>query len=168
MTSRRPPDGLYVADKTFWVATIEPLTKEVSIMFVKRILSPQRLRRVPNQFSWVDQRLVRDGFICGIGHRSLSLYLFLVTVSDADGLSYYSDASLGHYLGFDPLMAQQARAELCAAELIAYVNPLYQVLSLQRPQSAPTPPPHLPLTPRCKSEPVSLGDFLRHTIGGAR
>lgn len=137
-------------------------------MFVKRILCPQRLRRVPKQFSWVDQRLVRDDCICGISHQSLSLYLFLVTVSDADGLSYYSDASLGHYLGFDPLMAQQARAELCAAQLISYASPLYQVLSLQRSQSAPSPIPQVPATSRCKGEPASLGEILRQAIGGAR
>jgi hypothetical protein len=135
-------------------------------MFVKSILCPQRLRRVPKQFSWVDQRLVRENCICGISHRSLSLYLFLVTVSDADGLSYYSDASLGHYLGFDPLMAQQARGELCAAGLIAYASPLYQVLSLQGPQRSPNP--HESAAPRCKGEPASVGDILRQAIGGKR
>jgi hypothetical protein len=137
-------------------------------MVIKRILCPQRLRRVPKQFSWVDQRLVRDDCIRGISHRSLSLYLFLVTVSDADGLSYYSDASLGHYLDFDPLMAQQARAELCAAELIAYVNPLYQVLSLRRPQRAPAPIPQTSSTLRRNGEAACLGDILRQSIGGER
>jgi hypothetical protein len=137
-------------------------------MVAKRILCPQRLRRVPKQFSWVDQRLVRENCICGLSHRSLSLYLFLVTVSDADGLSYYSDASLGHYLGFDPLMAQQARAELCAAGLIAYASPLYQVLSLQRLQPAPSTIPESSATSRCAGEPTSLGDILRQAIGGTR
>jgi hypothetical protein len=135
-------------------------------MVAKRILCPQRLRRVPKQFSWVDQRLVRDNRISGISHRSLSLYLFLVTVSDADGLSYYSDSSLGHYLGFDPLMAQQARAELCAAGLIAYSSPLYQVLSLQRSERVISRISERSATPRCTGEPVSLGDVLRQAIGG--
>jgi hypothetical protein len=27
---------------------------------IKRVLCPQRLRRVPEQFSWIDHRLVRD------------------------------------------------------------------------------------------------------------
>jgi len=137
-------------------------------MIAKRILCAQRLRRVPHQFSWVDQRLVREGRIRGISHHALALYLFLVTVSDADGLSYYSDASLGHYLGLDPLMAQEARAELCAAGLIAYDSPLYQVLSLgsvareavARPQTRPVC--------RSRSEPASVGEILRQAIGGAR
>jgi hypothetical protein len=29
----------------------------------KRILCPERLRRVPKAFSWIDHRLVRDGHI---------------------------------------------------------------------------------------------------------
>jgi hypothetical protein len=56
-------------------------------MVAKRILCSERLRRIPRQFSWLDHRLVRDKYLCGISHSSLALYLFLVTVSDADGLS---------------------------------------------------------------------------------
>jgi hypothetical protein len=29
----------------------------------KKILRPERLRQVPAQFSWVDQRLVRDNLL---------------------------------------------------------------------------------------------------------
>ena len=51
-------------------------------MPIKRVLSPQRLRRVPSQFSWVDHRLVRDRHICRCSAQALALYLFLVTVAD--------------------------------------------------------------------------------------
>jgi hypothetical protein len=64
----------------------------------KRILCPERLRRIPSQFSWVDQRLVRDRYPHQFDHGALSLYLVLVTVSDIDGLSYCSDASLERML----------------------------------------------------------------------
>jgi hypothetical protein len=30
-------------------------------MKTKRVLCPERLRHVPHRFSWIDQRLVRDG-----------------------------------------------------------------------------------------------------------
>ena len=33
-------------------------------MKTKRVLCPQRLRHVPHRFSWIDQRLVRDGHTC--------------------------------------------------------------------------------------------------------
>ncbi len=29
----------------------------------KQMLCPQRLRRIPGQFSWIDQRLVRDRYL---------------------------------------------------------------------------------------------------------
>ena len=61
---------------------------------IKRVLCPERLRRVPPQFSWIDHRLVRDRHIAGRSAEALALYLFLVTVADGQGLSYYSDA--GH------------------------------------------------------------------------
>ncbi len=60
----------------------------------KRVLCAQRLRQVPPQFSWVDQRLVRQRYIQRCDHAALALYLVLVSVADAQGLSYYSDASL--------------------------------------------------------------------------
>ena len=60
----------------------------------KRVLCPERLRKVPAQFSWVDQRLVRQRYVERCDPAALALYLVLVTVADAEGLSYYSDASL--------------------------------------------------------------------------
>ena len=81
-------------------------------MVQKRLLCPQRVRKTPKQFSWVDQRLVRDGHIERLSHRAASLYLFLVTVADARGLSYYSDPSICRRLGMDDGTLQSARREL--------------------------------------------------------
>lgn len=133
-------------------------------MVTKRILCPERLRRVPKQFSWLDHRLVRDKRICGLSHASLALYLFLVTVSDADGLSYYSDATVGRLLSMDVPILEQGRHALCRAGLIAYSRPFYQVLSLDRtvPAFHEVPPVSFH---RDKGEPVVLGQVLRQAIG---
>ncbi len=64
----------------------------------KRLLVPSRVRRVPRQFSWVDQRLVRDHHIERCDTAALALYLLLVTVADAQGQSYHADASIGRLL----------------------------------------------------------------------
>jgi len=107
---------------------------------VKRVICPQRLRRVPPQFSWVDHRLVRDRHICRCSHPALALYLFLVTVCDGQGLSYYSDATLCRMLKLEMGALAQARQELIHGGLIAYQSPLYQVLALdnfQEPLPAP-------------------------------
>jgi hypothetical protein len=96
----------------------------------KRIPCPARLRRVPPQFSWIDHRLVRNEHITGPGPEALSLYLLLVTVGDADGVSWYSTGLLGRLLQLQPLRVERARRVLEQHELIAFDPPFYQVLSL--------------------------------------
>jgi len=96
----------------------------------KRILCPERLRRIPGQFSWIDQRLVRERYLQHCDHGALALYLVLVTVADAEGLSYYSDATLERMLKMEHAQLLGARHQLCQAGLLVYQKPLYQVLSL--------------------------------------
>jgi hypothetical protein len=100
---------------------------------LKRVLCPERLRHVPPQFSWIDHRVVRDRYMAGRSAEALALYLFLVTVADGQGLSYYSDAGISKLLPLDEPALAQARQELIRARLIAYEKPLYQVLSLDKP-----------------------------------
>jgi hypothetical protein len=102
-------------------------------MPMKRVLRVERLRRVPSQFSWIDQRLVRDRHVERCGLDAIGLYLVLVTVADAQGLSYYGEASLGRLLSMPAPRLAAARAELIGLNLIAYERPLYQVLSLDTP-----------------------------------
>lgn len=139
-------------------------------MVTKRIPCSDRLRRIPRQFSWIDHRLVRDNHLCAVSHSSLALYLFLVTVSDADGLSYYSDVSIKKHLNLTPLMTGQARAELCAAGLIAYSKPIYQVLSLDEKSQAPKEVVMYDMASntRSKSDLAALGDILRRATGGVQ
>ena len=98
----------------------------------KQLLRPDRLRHVPAQFSWVDHRLVREGHLRRATPEGLALYLFLVTVADAQGMSYYGDTRCAQHLGMDTPTVQAARRSLIEAGLIAYTRPLYQVLSLDR------------------------------------
>ena len=129
----------------------------------KRIICPERLRRVPQQFSWVDHRLVRDGHITGVSHEGLSLYLLLVTVSDAEGLSYYSDEAVCRLLSMESADLSRARKELKDVDLIAYKRPLYQVLSLDR----PVQPPPSPRSSGSRGEAVSIRDVFAQIAGGA-
>jgi hypothetical protein len=100
----------------------------------KHLLDPQRLRKIPPQFSWIDQRLVRERHIERLSHAAAALYLFLLTVADAKGLSFYSERSIGRLLGMSAEGLEHARKELVRADLIAYRKPLYQVLSLDEAQ----------------------------------
>lgn len=97
---------------------------------------PAKLRRVPSQFSWVDQRLVREPLIDQLSHEACALYLFLVTVADAQGLSYYADRSLCQRLSMSAPLLRQARQRLITQGLVAYRRPLYQVLALEAQERA--------------------------------
>ena len=102
-------------------------------MTIKRLLVRERVRRIPAQFSWLDHRLVRDRYIEHCDAPACALYLFLVTVADAQGLSYYSEGSIAKRLSMDFVRLGQARADLVRLGLIAYEHPLYQVLALDAP-----------------------------------
>jgi len=96
----------------------------------KRPISLVKLRQVPQQFSWVDQRLVSERHIDQLSHEACALYLFLVTVADAQGLSYYAESSLCQRLSMTGPELHQARQALITRGLVAYQRPLYQVLAL--------------------------------------
>jgi len=68
----------------------------------KRVLNPDRLRQVPEHFSWLDHRLVRGHYIEKADVCVWALYLFLLSVADVHGLSYYSDATLARRLRLPP------------------------------------------------------------------
>jgi hypothetical protein len=92
-------------------------------MRIKRVLRPERLRRVPTQFSWLDQRLVRERHIERCDVHALALYLLLVTVADAEGLSYYGEARIATLLSMTAARLRQARADLIGLDLIAFEHP---------------------------------------------
>ena len=54
----------------------------------KHLLCPERMRRIPEHFSWLDHRLVRDGHIDCLSHEAAALYLLLVTVADSQGAGW--------------------------------------------------------------------------------
>jgi len=104
----------------------------------KRPISLAKLRKIPQQFSWVDQRLVRERYIDQLSPQACALYLLLVTVADAQGLSYYADPSLCQRLSLTNTELHQARQALITRGLVAYQRPLYQVLALDAvPSGAP-------------------------------
>lgn len=130
-------------------------------MINKHLLRPQRLRLIPPSFSWVDHRLVRHEYLARAGHAAWTLYLFLVTVADAQGLSFYSDAAIGRRLSLDHVSLSAARAQLIQGDLIAYHKPLYQVLSLPE-DPKPSPEPEAPRTGEVKS----VAAILRRALEG--
>lgn len=139
---------------SFYKLNIQPL------MNPKHPLCPDRLRRIPSSFSWVDHRLLRNHHLRGCNPCAWALYLFLVTVADSQGLSYYSDASISGILHVDLVALTQARQQLIQNELIAFRKPLYQVLDLQAPVQPQTPPR--------RGETLSVAALLQKMMGGVQ
>ena len=125
----------------------------------KQPIDPERVRRIPAEgFSWIDRRFVREGFIEHLSQEAILLYFFLVSVSDARGLSFYADPTTSKNLKLDPQALSQARARLVEADLILYRYPRYQVLPL--PAEHRVQPPS-PVEFRRGGDPVSLSEILQ-------
>ena len=124
-----------------------------------RLLNPHRCRQIPPQFSWVDHRLVRDLYFERGSCEAMALYLFLLTVADQRGLSYYSQPSLMKQLKFGTVRFARARAELIDLGLIAYEHPLYQVLNLTPTSTLSSPPPDKQF--RQADQPSAIKQLLR-------
>lgn len=153
----------------FWAKPIAPPVRgperkpePKETMKEKRIPRPDRLRRPPPQFSWVDHRLVRENRLGGCSCQALALYLFLATVADAEGLSYYGEASIMRHLKMDGPQLRTARACLVRADLIAYEAPFYQVLGLDAPVTGVAE-----TTSGRSGRALSLAELLSELEGGA-
>ena len=125
-------------------------------MIARYPLIVHRVRKVPRQFSWVDQRLVREHRIAHCTAHGAAMYLFLVTVADATGLSFYSDHSIAQHLSMDVADVIAARDNLIRADLIGFKKPLYQVLSIE----------DAPVGRSAMDRPLSLGDILKKAMEG--
>jgi hypothetical protein len=126
----------------------------------KKLLRPDRLRQLPSQFSWIDQHLIRHRHLHSCEHSAWALYLFLTTVADAQGLSYYSDASTMRLVKLDPVQLSAARQQLIQAQLLCYEKPLYQLLAL------PEDPKAQPLTSQRSGQTHSVAEVLRRALEG--
>lgn len=111
-------------------------------MSLKRILDHDRVRKIEGSFSWIDHRFITGGFLQDLSTIEILLYLFLVAVSDRNGISFYHDDRVCSILKIPLTSLGEARESLIMRSLIAYEPPIYQALSL---------PPH-PVSPPTREE----------------
>jgi hypothetical protein len=92
-------------------------------------VDPARVRTRPrHHFAWVDPRRrdrLRDRRL-----EAIALVFFLPLAADTHGLSFWSDAPIARKLGLREGDVTQARDRLIATGLIAYRDPLSQILAL--------------------------------------
>jgi len=99
-------------------------------MIKKKILDPNRVRRIERGFSFIPHRFLTEGFLSSLDQRELLLYFFLVLVSDRHGLSFYSYEAICSLLQLSADDYIGARDGLIEKDLIAFDGTLFQVLAL--------------------------------------
>jgi hypothetical protein len=103
-------------------------------MLKKKILRPERLRRIDGGFSFIPHRFLLEGFLASLNQKELLLYLFLVLASDRNGLSFYSYDRICTLLQINLEEYIASRDGLIEKDLIAFDGTLFQVLSLPQRQ----------------------------------
>ena len=99
----------------------------------KQPVDPQRVRTMPTQFGAVDRQLVYQKHIRRMSAEQIALYVFLQCVSDAQGLSFYSDERVCEELNLSHSALQEAREALVQDAFLLYRRPIYQLLNLPAP-----------------------------------
>ena len=97
----------------------------------KFLIDPDRIRKVPASFSWVDRRFTREGYLRNLCHEAILLYFFLIIVGDNRGLSFYGEINICKQLKLNNQNLQKGRLQLISQGLIAYQSPMYQVLAIK-------------------------------------
>jgi hypothetical protein len=129
------------------------------------VLVPERLRRVPRSFAWIDHRLRSGGFLETLTAEEIALYLFLALAADRQGLSCWRLDRVERQIPFDVAALKRARDGLVAKDLIAFrpwgprsIDGSYQVLSL----------PEVKVAAHRTGGVASLGEVLCESFGKQR
>lgn len=105
-------------------------------MIRKKIIDPQRIRKIDGSFGFIPHRFLTDGFLSALSQHELLLYLFLIMAADRYGLSFYSCNSICSLFGLTVDQYLKARDGLIEKDLIAFDGTIFQVLSLPEPFNA--------------------------------
>jgi len=132
-------------------------------MIKKKILNPNRIRRIDGGFSFIPHRFLTDGFLSSLNPKELLLYFFLVLVSDRHGLSFYSYDAICSLLQLTLDDYRQARDSLIDKNLIVFDGTLFQVLELPlKPvDSSPSGPA---VDSSQKDVPAAIGDIISRSV----
>ena len=124
-------------------------------MIKKKVLDPNRIRRIDGGFSFIPHRFIADGFLATLTQKELLLYLFLIIVSDRQGLSFYSYDVICSFLELSLDQYLEARNGLIKKDLIAFDGTIFQVLDL--------PPKPLKVL-RSKEDPATVRQLLMQSL----
>jgi hypothetical protein len=136
-------------------------------MIKKKILKPDRVRRINGGFSFIPHRFVSDGFLSSLSQEELLLYLFLILVSDRHGLSFYAYDSICSLLQITADQYIDARNALIKKDLIAFDGTIFQVLDLPSKPLPAAPTKSVPDLNRAEHH-IRIKKLIRHSLWEAQ
>ena len=132
---------------------------------MKKILDPNRIRRIDGGFSFIPHRFLTDGFLSSLNPQELLLYFFLILVSDRNGLSFYSYDAICTLLQLTLDTYIEARNGLIDKDLIVFDGTLFQVLQLPpKPMEGSGPDPAA--GSNRTDNPSALSTIIRQSLKG--
>jgi hypothetical protein len=134
-------------------------------MIIKKVLSPDRLRKISGSFAFIEHRFLQAGFWNTLSHHELLLYLLLVMVADRNGLSYYSYDKLCSLLKVSVDDYILARDALIRKDLIAFDGHLFQVLSLPQKPRGVTARPLKTAKDMQTHDPATVHQLIKKSLG---
>ena len=104
--------------------------------------NPERIRRIPRSFGWVDHKIRWKGFLQQMDAPEMGLYFFLVLAADRKGLSCWRLQKIHQAMPcFSKEALMKARRKLQRRGLLAYMawranscDGVYQLLSMDPPR----------------------------------
>lgn len=95
-------------------------------------VDPDRVRKLPRHFAWIDHAL-RDR-LAALSLEEIALLFFLHLAADRLGCSFWADSTIAKRLGLREGDVIQARFHLVERGFIAYRYPLFQLLPVEDPR----------------------------------
>ena len=81
--------------------------------------NPELVRRPCGPFGWIDDRMLRDGWLARIGADAVAVLVLLVLAADRRGASFYARSRMAVALGLDRSRVDAALELLLDHQLVA-------------------------------------------------
>lgn len=110
-------------------------------------LEPRRVRYPKGRYGWVEQTIVTEGHLEALGCPAALVYLFLCTVGNREGISFWGRPRMARILNLTVEAIDEALRALIAADLIAATDRIVQVLPVPACSASQSVPPQTTTIP---------------------
>ena len=118
---------------------------------------PELIRRPPSRFGWLDDRLLREGWLGRLGPDATSVLVLLALAADRHGASFYGRDRMAHELSISRQAVDTALSRLMQLRLVdqrpwrpGHADGVWQILPVPQPSGPPR-----------GGQAAALGDLLK-------